>query len=207
MSTNLGPTTRAPRPYDRTTHNGVTVDWLTRAALIAAEQMLGRPLQLVQGSYNAGGVGASAGTHDGGGVVDGAESSPAAYATVVRVLRRLGFAAWHRVELWRNGVRVWREHWHAVLIGNRRLSAAALVQVAEYLAGYDGLAGNGRDPGPREFTANRFSWRVGARRITRAAALLARADALLATGVRGYPRAAKARRKLARAMRQLGAIE
>ena len=45
------------------------VDWKTRAALEEAQALLGYPLTVVQGSYHQG-VSASAGTHDGGGVVD-----------------------------------------------------------------------------------------------------------------------------------------
>lgn len=168
-----------PNPYDRTTHDGKTVDWLTHMALIEAQGHLGYELTVVQGSYNAGGVSASAGTHDGGGVVDLAAFD---WAAKVVALRRVGFAAWYRPA--RPGV--WGAHVHAVLIGNRRLSPAAADQVNEYLAGYDGLAGDGLDPGPRDFVDHRFAWRTGAGRISRARANLERARALLATGTRGY---------------------
>lgn len=185
-----------PKPYDLTTYDGDRVDWLTRAALEATAKRLGYDLTITQGSYNAGGVTASAGTHDGGGVVD---LAPYDHARKVLELRRTGFAAWYRPELWRDGVRVWPPHIHAVLMGNARLSSAARAQVQAYLAGKDGLAGNGPDNGPRNFTDRRFTWRAGMRRITKARALIARADALLATGVRGYPAVQKARARLGRA--------
>lgn len=191
------------QPYDRTTHNGVTVDQLTRMALLEVEGRLGYPLNLTQGSYSTG-VGASAGTHDGGGVVDGYPRDP---AREVLELRRAGFAAWDRLELWRDGRLVWRRHWHAVQIGNRKLAPAARAQVWEYLAGGDGLAGTAPDTGPRDYVDHRFTWRTGAWRIGRARALVARADALLATKVRGYPRAAAARRQLRQSLEQLEAIE
>lgn len=166
------------RPYDRTTYDGDTVDQLTRAALEATARRLGYDLTVIQGSYHPG-VSTSAGTHDGGGVVD---LDPWDAGDKVRELRRTGFAAWYRPAI----AGLWGAHIHAVLIGNRKLSRAARAQVAEYLTGFDGLAGNGRDPGPRRFVDHRFQWRAGARRIDRAAALLARARAKLSHGIRGY---------------------
>lgn len=168
-----------PKPYDRTTYDGNTVDWLTRAALEQVAQRLGYALTVVQGSYNPGGVKQSGGTHDGGGVVD---LAPADWKRKVLELRRAGFAAWYRPAI----PGLWGAHVHAVLIGNAKLSAAAKAQVLEYLRGDDGLAGSGRDTGPREFVTNRFRWQTGAGRITRAGALIERANLLLATGIRGY---------------------
>lgn len=123
--------------YERTTHDGKTVDRYTDYNLHLAEERLGYPLTIVQGSYHPG-VGASAGTHDGGGVVD---LAPWDWQSKVRVLRELGFAAWHRPA--RRGV--WPEHIHAVLIGNTKLAPLAKQQVSAYRNGRDGLAGNGRD--------------------------------------------------------------
>lgn len=180
-----------PKPYDRTTYDGNTVDWLTRAALTETASRLGYDLTVTQGSYNAGGVAASAGTHDGGGVVD---LAPYDHARKVRELRRTGFAAWYRPEI----PGLWPPHIHAVLIGNARLSASAKAQVAEYLAGYDGLAGDGRDTGPRDFVRNRFTWATGAGRINRAEALIDRAAVVLSTGIRGYG-VGRSRRALDRA--------
>lgn len=167
-----------PKPYTRTYYDRYLVDWLTRAALEETAKRLGYDLDLYQGSYHVG-VGASAGTHDGGGVVD---LVPYDWQNKVRELRRTGFAAWHRPAI----PGLWAEHIHAVLIGNAKLSPAARAQVNEYLAGYDGLAGSGRDTGPRDFLDHRFRWQAGYRRLRRAEALATRAAALLATGVRGY---------------------
>lgn len=161
------------KPYDLTTHDGKTVDELTAAALRLAEIRLGYTLTITQGSYNTGGVKASGGTHDGGGVVD---LAPFDHAAKVFVLRRIGFAAWYRPELWRDGKRVWPPHIHAVLIGHGRLSDAARAQAAEYLAGGDGLVGEAPDNGPRVTTA-RFTWRTA-----RAHILMARGRALVARG-------------------------
>ncbi|MEC3982819.1 peptidoglycan-binding protein, partial [Amycolatopsis sp. H20-H5] len=54
----------------RVTYHGELMNTRTKAMLVAAEGLLGRQLGITQGSYNPGGVGSSAGTHDGGGVVD-----------------------------------------------------------------------------------------------------------------------------------------
>lgn len=144
------------QPYDLTTYDGRKVDWLTRQALEEAARILDYDdgkITLTQGSYNAGGVSASAGTHDGGGVVD-----CTAYDAErkVRVLRSLGFAAWHRKAI--DGL--WPEHVHAVLMGNAKLSDQAKAQVAEYLAGGDGLKGNARDDGPRDYLDARWTWKA-----------------------------------------------
>lgn len=128
----------AVKPYDKTTHDGKVVDVLTSQALIAAEEKLGYPLTIVQGSYNRG-VAQSAGTHDGGGAVD---LAPFDYKRKVRVLRDLGFAAWYRPAI----AGLWGAHIHAILIGNQRLSPAAQNQVLDYRQGLNGLADNGRDP-------------------------------------------------------------
>ena len=182
-------------PYSLTKYDGRTVDWLTRAALEDTAKRLGYDLTLHQGSYNAGRVSASAGTHDGGGAVD---LAPWDHERKVLELRRTGFAAWYRPA--RSGV--WGAHIHAVLIGNRRLSPGAQAQVQEYLAGYDGLAGDGRDTGPRQFVNNRYSWRQGKWRINRARRLIERAQLLLSTGIRGYA-VGKSRRALREATTQL----
>ena len=111
------------------------VDWKTRSALEEAERRLGYPLTIVQGSYNAGGVSQSAGTHDGGGAVDLLAWD---WQRKVRVLRAIGFAAWYRPTI----PGLWNEHIHAVLVDHGRLSDSAARQVAAYRARRDGLAGN-----------------------------------------------------------------
>lgn len=123
--------------YDLTTHDGKKVDRYTDYNLRLAEQRLGYPLTIVQGSYHKG-VSASAGTHDGGGVVD---LLPWDWDTKVRVLREVGFAAWHRPAI--KGL--WAEHIHAVLIGNERLAPLAAQQVMAYRNGRDGLKSNRPD--------------------------------------------------------------
>jgi hypothetical protein len=127
-----------PNPLDRITWRGKTLDRKTAAALAIVERRLGYTLTVVQGSYHKG-VGASAGTHDRGGVVD---LAPYDWANKVKTLRRIGFAAWHRPAI--KGL--WGEHVHAVLIGHEDLAPSAARQVDSYKAGRDGLAGNRRDP-------------------------------------------------------------
>lgn len=142
--------TARPRPYDLTTHDGRKVDWLTKAALQKAERILGYDLSVTQGSYNAGGVSASAGTHDGGGVVD---LKPWDWEAKVRALRLSGFVAWHRPAV--SGL--WPEHIHAVQMGNDRLSPAAARQITAYHRGLDGLKDALPDP-HQGFVFRGFVW-------------------------------------------------
>lgn len=127
-----------PNPYDKTTHDGKTVDWLTKAALLKAERLLGYSLSITQGSYNPGGVGASAGTHDGGGVVD-LKAWDSLNKT--KALRLSGFWAWPRDP----SEGPWPAHIHAVLDHNRKLSPAAFNQVLAGRNGRNGLANNEPD--------------------------------------------------------------
>jgi GH25 family lysozyme M1 (1,4-beta-N-acetylmuramidase) len=136
--------------YDRVTFRGRLMDKWTRQALLACEDALGYTLTVTQGSFNAGRVSASAGTHDGGGVVD---LAPYDWAKKVRVLREHGFAAWHRTPI----PNVWPEHIHAVLIGDTSAAPSAQRQVAAYRNGRNGLANNGPDDGPR-VPINEFSY-------------------------------------------------
>lgn len=168
------------RAYSLTTYDGRTVDGLTRAALEDVAHRLGYDLTLAQGSYNAGGVTASAGTHDGGGAVD---LAPYDHERKVLELRRAGFAAWYRPAL----PDVWGPHIHAVLIGNRKLSAGARAQVADYLAGRNGLANDGPDDGPRQFVNNRYRWKRGIVRVSKARTVIDRALVLLRAYAPGLP--------------------
>lgn len=111
-------------------------------------------IDVTQGCYNRGGVAASAGTHDGGGVLDLAQTSGA----LVRLLREAGAAAWHRTP-----AQGFPHHIHMVLVGCPHLSSGAAHQIAEYRAGRNGLAGRGGDDGPRVTIR---TWRDGPTRIT-----------------------------------------
>lgn len=128
-------------PYAHVVRDGKTVDAFTDGALKRAEQRLGYTLTISQGSYNAGRVSASAGTHDGGGVVD---LMPWDHANKIVALRGVGFAAWYRPAI----PGLWPAHIHAVLIGHGRLAPSAARQVTAYLARRDGLKSNLPDTDP-----------------------------------------------------------
>lgn len=181
-----------PRPYDVITFRGHRFDRLTVAAILDVERDLGRELNITQGSYNTS-VAASGTTHAGGGAGDSMPPTLAEARREERALRRRGFMAYVRPELWRNGVKVWSLHVHWGLMGNRKASAGLRAQFAEYLAGGDGLVGSARDTGPREFVDVRYRWQRGEVRIARArrridAALndLAAYNTVTGTGIRGY---------------------
>lgn len=140
---------KRPKPYDMTTHDGKRVDWLTKAALLKAEKILGYELSITQGSYNGGKVSASAGTHDGGGVVD---LKAWDWQAKVRALRLSGFPAWFR----RSSEGPWPDHIHAVLMGNAKLAPAAERQVHSFHTGRNGLANNAPDPHP--WPVRGFTW-------------------------------------------------
>jgi hypothetical protein len=127
--------------YQVITWRGYQFDRYTVAALEEAERLLGSPLTILQGSYNGGTgrVAASAGTHDGGGAVDVAVGPMP--SRIVRVLRSVGFAAWHRLP----SQGPWGEHIHAILIGNTAASLGAKQQVVAYRNGRDGLVDNAID--------------------------------------------------------------
>lgn len=129
-----------PAAYDRVTFRGKTVDQRTKYLLELVEKALGYELTLLQGSYHPG-VDQSGGTHDGGGVID---LAPYDAANKVKVLRRHGFAAWHRLPNQGD----WAEHIHAVDCGNAKLSPSAQKQIDEYRHGENGLATHAADDGP-----------------------------------------------------------
>ncbi|MFI6907834.1 peptidoglycan-binding protein [Nonomuraea sp. NPDC050394] len=134
-------------PGPRVSSGGFVVNTRTRSMLTEAKRLLGRDLKLDQGSYNPGGDPTSAGTHDGGGVVDiSVEGMNSATRTaVVRGLRRVGFAAWVRDPQQDD----WPWHIHAVAISDTALSGQAQHQVGDYYLGLNGLAGRGPDDGPK----------------------------------------------------------
>jgi peptidoglycan hydrolase-like protein with peptidoglycan-binding domain len=139
--------TRLIGPGARVAMDGMVVDTRTRDMLHEAERVLGRDLVLEQGSYNPGGDPTSAGTHDGGGVVDiSVQGMTAAQrTTTARVLREVGFAAWVR----NPNQGDWSWHIHAVAISDTDLSTPAQHQVGDYYLGLNGLANRAADDGPR----------------------------------------------------------
>ncbi|WP_030512181.1 peptidoglycan-binding domain-containing protein [Microbispora rosea] len=134
-------------PGARVSTGGVVVDTRTRNMLAEAKRLLGRDLVLLQGSYNRGGDPTSAGTHDGGGVVDISVKgmNSAARIAAVRALRRVGFAAWLR----NPDQDDWPWHIHAAAVNDTDLSSQAQHQIGDYYLGLNGLAGRGPDDGPK----------------------------------------------------------
>ena len=130
---------RLDRPLWRGRTN---VDALTIACIEHAESRAGHEFTVTQGSYQPPGEGdsKSAGTHDGGGVVD---LRWCGHNACIGHLRRAGMAAWHRVPP------TFDHHIHAVVLGHPLLSDAAHRQVIAYLNGRNGLANDGADDGPR----------------------------------------------------------
>lgn len=110
--------------------------------MIAEAEKLGGPLQITQGAYS-GAVSASAGTHGGGGVFDFSVRglTLTQINRRVRALRRVGFAAWHRVP----SEGPWVAHIHAVAVGCDDLSPSAERQVAALRRGRNGLRNNRSD--------------------------------------------------------------
>ncbi|MEV6931675.1 peptidoglycan-binding protein [Dactylosporangium sp. NPDC051485] len=140
VSNTIGPGAKVQR-------DGFVVDARTQAMLAEAQRLLGYSLVLSQGSYNPGGDPTSAGTHDGGGVVDiSVTGMTAAQRTeVARALRQVGFAAWVRNPSQGD----WPWHIHAAAINDTDLSSEAQHQIGDYYLGLNGLANRGPDDGPR----------------------------------------------------------
>jgi hypothetical protein len=129
---------------EKTTVDGKTVNVRTKHMLDMWQFNALKNFYVIQGSYNRG-VGASAGTHDGGGALDLSVSGVGSITNMVKQGRLAGFAAWYRPTI----PGLWGAHVHAIAIGDDDMSSGARAQVAEYYAGQDGLAGSGRDQGPR----------------------------------------------------------
>jgi peptidoglycan hydrolase-like protein with peptidoglycan-binding domain len=127
------------------TYHGVTLNTRTKAMLVAAEGIFGSSVSLTQGSYNPGGVDASAGTHDGGGAMDISVSnlSSTSRTNLLKALRKVGFAAWLRTP-----AQGFAYHIHAMAISDPDLSSGAQHQTGDYYLGMNGLAGRGADDGP-----------------------------------------------------------
>lgn len=121
---------------------GFREDLRTTVMIVAAEK-IGGPLKVTQGGFNAGGVKASAGTHDRAGVVDFSVRglTLAQINRRVRALRTVGFAAWHRFP----SEGPWGQHIHAVAVGCDNLAPVAARQVIALRHGRNGLRSNRPD--------------------------------------------------------------
>ncbi|GGN34974.1 hypothetical protein FHR83_005899 [Actinoplanes campanulatus] len=134
-------------PGAEVARDGYVVNARTQAMLTEAERLLGYKIVLDQGSYNPGGDPTSAGTHDGGGVVDISVTgmTAAKRTAVAKALRQVGFAAWVRSPSQGD----WPWHIHATAINDTDLSTQAQHQVGDYYLGLNGLANRGPDDGPQ----------------------------------------------------------
>lgn len=142
------------------TYGGKRVNTRTKQMLQAADNLLpGWNFSLTQGSYNPGGVGASAGSHDGGGVVDisvGGLSATQRWQQV-KALRTVGFAAWLRTP-----EQGFSYHIHAVAISDTDIwqkdgGHVARDQVCDYFIGKNGLASHAADNTPSAYRVP-FTW-------------------------------------------------
>lgn len=115
----------APDPFARVVYRGKLMDEKTKAFVQAMEERLGYELTVVQGCYNPGGVEASGGTHDGGGVIDLAAYD---WRTKVKVAADLGGFVYHRVYV----PGLWGEHVHLGIRDHGRLSSAAQRQQQDW---------------------------------------------------------------------------
>src|SRR5690349_16423077 len=131
----------------RTTVDGKTLNERTARMLALWQFNSLTDFYVVQGSYNKGGVPASAGTHDGGGALDISVYGMdlAEQKRHVKQGRLAGFMAYHRVAL----PGVWNPHIHAGALGDPEASSGLRTQFAQYRAGQDALADHKPDPDPR----------------------------------------------------------
>jgi hypothetical protein len=125
------------------TFRGHKFDARTVQMIKWAEKQAGFTFVISQGSYNGGGVAASAGTHDGGGAADFSVHglSTIELGEMLRSLKDAGFAAWHRLPS--QGFS--SEHVHVIAIGCSDLAWVAKQQEKAYIAGRDGLKTNDLD--------------------------------------------------------------
>lgn len=128
--------------YSRTTYGGVTVNQRTKDMLNAAAALYGSSIPMTQGSYNKGGVSASAGTHDGGGVVDVGSTD----TRLLVCLKKVGFVAWIRTPS-----EGFAYHTHACAIGDKEMAPVAKDQITSFFNGRNGLVSNARDSHPDRY--------------------------------------------------------
>jgi peptidoglycan hydrolase-like protein with peptidoglycan-binding domain len=134
-------------------YGGRRVNTRTKNMLAAADGKLSWSLALTQGSYTTGNP-SSAGTHDGGGVVDISVSGMTATQRwqTVKALRDVGFAAWLRTP-----EQGFSYHIHANAVGDTDMVAVARAQVHDYFYGKNGLASHAADNTPSSYKGS-FTW-------------------------------------------------
>ena len=135
-------------------YGGMRVNTRTANMLREADATLSWSITLTQGSYHPGNPD-SAGTHDGGGVVDISVSGLTATQRwrFVKALRTVGFAAWLRTPA--DG---FPYHIHANAISDPDMSRVARDQVNDYYFGRNGLANNAADNTPSAYRVPLTWW-------------------------------------------------
>lgn len=134
--------------YDRIRVEGVTLNKRT-ASVYAQIKLVYKTLggtghlYLTQGSYNRGGVAASAGTHDGGGAMDIMPSikTSSNWRILQKAARMCMVASWDRPYLAGH----WGHHNHNIVLGDKQMSSGAASQVRDYYAHRSGLVGHAAD--------------------------------------------------------------
>ena len=129
--------------YDRIRVEGRTLNRRTNALYQQSKYVFGTlggtgGIELLQGSYNKGGVAVSAGTHDGGGALD---TKPTVetfrnWRLLRKAERMCMIASFDRPDL----AGQWSHHNHGIVIGDREMSRSAARQVQDYYAGRNALA-------------------------------------------------------------------
>lgn len=134
-------------------YGGRRVNTRTKNMLAAADAMLSWSLALTQGSYTTGNP-SSAGTHDGGGVVDVSVNGMTATQRwqTVKALRDVGFAAWLRTP-----EQGFSYHIHACAVADTDMVDVARAQVHDYFYGKNGLASHAADNTPSAYRGT-FTW-------------------------------------------------
>lgn len=149
------------KPYDKVNVGGFTLDRYTYRMLREADRRFhkrtGKHFIIAQGSYNKGGVDASAGTHDGPAVdLAAAHLEPRERRIQTWCMRSVGFGDWGRKPP------IFPYHDHGIPFGNpnvARYSPLAASQLRDYDRGLNGLANHAPDPTPRP-SKRRWSWRL-----------------------------------------------
>jgi hypothetical protein len=134
--------TRVTLGYD-SSGRPLVVNRRTEAMLKETERRSGVKVTIVQGSYRGSeGASASAGTHDGGGVLDLRtwNLTVAQRGSWTYHARAVGFIVWYRTT-----AQGFDPHLHVVAKGDSDLSASAAQQVKDAAAGLNGLRSRGRD--------------------------------------------------------------
>ncbi|MEV0273385.1 peptidoglycan-binding domain-containing protein [Hamadaea sp. NPDC050747] len=135
-------------------YGGERVNTRTKNMLAKADSLLSWSITLSQGSYTSTNP-SSAGTHDGGGVVDISVTNLTTTQRwqTVKALRTVGFAAWLRNPSQGD----WPYHIHAAAVLDPDMAPTARDQIYDYYIGKNGLANHAADDTPSAYRMP-FTW-------------------------------------------------